>query len=470
MSKDSNKNLEDFFRNSLKDYSANPSNDLWDRIEENIPPKPSRKLRPAYILLALLFLLTLGFGYEYFQFKNQMLSVNETVTLQKQELDELKIQLDIVKEELHSSLQTTDNEVVGDDSGTEINVQQGILKGNEFLIHSNPILTNSGSSNPISKVGNKSVITLTEENKNQIKTVQIDAEIGNFSIGVEPEMSLDYLPTKPMIAESEENKILPLLAVVNEKKSKALSIELYTSVLKTFPNSIKTSGSQAKVKNWQLSSDFGALFNLGLSSKWDVQIGVGYNRMVINDAFSAELIYARDELDQGRGTYISSYSYTIDTPAGEMQINSSLSNRRVNDGRDLEEGDPFNLDLQYQDEIHYFQVPVFVRYKIGHGKYRFTLKGGFIQKFLLAESIKLSSVNPEFDRLENDMTAILGDQTSASTTSVDALFGAGAEFRLSLKNSIHLQSTFSYSLQEIYPGMKPYSVGLQLGFQHQLGK
>ena len=67
MSKDSkNNNLEDFFRNSLKNYSENPSNDLWDRIEENIPPKPSKRLKPAYALLALLLLLTLGFGLRIF--------------------------------------------------------------------------------------------------------------------------------------------------------------------------------------------------------------------------------------------------------------------------------------------------------------------------------------------------------------------------------------------------------------------
>ena len=51
------------------------------------------------VIVSPVFLLTLGFGYEYLQFKNQMLSVSETVNLQKQELDELKIELEEVKEE-----------------------------------------------------------------------------------------------------------------------------------------------------------------------------------------------------------------------------------------------------------------------------------------------------------------------------------------------------------------------------------
>ena len=130
----------------------------------------------------------------------------------------------------------------------------------------------------------------------------------------------------------------------------------------------------------------------------------------------------------------------------------------------------FNWNLQYNDEISYFQVPLFIRYKVGKGKYRFTLKSGFIQKFLINEKIEVSSVNPEFDRLENSMSNITINQKSASSISVDVLFGAGAEYRLSLRNSIHLQSAFSYSLQEIYPGLKPFSVGLQLGLQHKIGR
>ena len=471
MSKDSNKNLEDFFRNSLKDYSENPSNDLWDRIEENIPAKPSRKVRPAYLLIALLFLLTVGFGYEYFQFKNQMLSVNETVNLQKQELDELKSELEGVKEELNTGVQSTENEV---ETSAQLNdklAENSIPKNTNDLVVSDQVNKASRSTSPTYQKENRIIVAASEDETNvQLNSNQSGTEIINSSIENETVIALNGLESKSIVVDYQMDRVLPLLPVTNTKKGKAVSVELYASALKTFPNSTKTSDSQVKVDNWQLSSDFGALFNLGLGSNWDVQIGVGYNRMVINDAFTTELIYARDEFDQGRDAYISSYSYSVDTPAGKMEINSSISNRKVNDGRDLEEGDPFNIELQYQDEIHYFQVPVFVRYKMGSGKYRFTMKGGFIQKFLLDERIKLNSANPEFDRLESDMTAILGDQTSASTTSVDALFGAGVEFRMSLKNSIHLQSTFSYSLQEIYPGMKPYSVGLQLGFQHQLGR
>ena len=467
MSKDSNKNLEDFFRNSLKNYNAEPSNDLWDRIEDNIPAKPSKKVRPAYILLALLLLLTIGFGYEYFQFKNQMLSVNETVATQTQELNELKTQLETVKEQLQSTLQSAENELVIKENELAVGSSYSDSKNNKVTETSTPAIGIPSNSNPILTTDDQSGIIEIADNINQLAVVEIDPEIGEPLIDFEPIKLLDFITDKPVEAEFNTDKKLPLLAIP-KKKGKELSVELYTSVLKTFPNSAKTTESQSSINNWKPSYDFGALFNLGLNKKWDVQIGVGYSKMVITDAISTELIYAREELDQSRGIYTSFYSYTVNTPSGEMIVNTSLANQRINDGRDVEEGDPFTLDLQYQDEIQYFQLPVFVRYKLGKGRYRFTMKGGIVQKFLLEEKIKLNAVNPEFDRLQNDMTQILSDQTSALTTSTDVLFGAGAEFRMSLKNSLHLQSVFSYSLQEIYPGMQPISVGLQLGFQHKL--
>ena len=470
MSKDSNKNLDDFFRNSLKNYSENPSNDLWDRIEQNIPPKPVRKFRPAYALLALLLLLLIGFGYEYFRFNNRIVSLNETVTDQKQELESLKNQIEVLKQELEIVSQAPDNELVVENesqAAASVDNSWNFINKTE---KSNPENSAAVKLDPIQSNESVVIIPAKEEVLAEEKiTVQPIPKVES-TMGQKLTTEIDFLKSKPVFLENDIEKELPLLAVSSKREGKAFSIELYSSIMKTFPNSSKTSESKIKVKNWQPSFDIGTLFNLGLSKRLDVQIGVGYNRMVINDAFATELIYARDEYDQGRNTYTSAYNYTVDTPAGEMEFNSALSNRRENDGRDLEEGDPFRLDLQYTDEIHYFQVPVFVRYKMGSGKFRFTVKGGFIQKFLLDETIKVNSVNPEFDRLENDMTHLLGNQTTASTTSVDALIGAGAECRLSHRSSVHLQSIFSHSLQEIYPGMKPYSVGLQFGFQHQIGK
>lgn len=471
MSKDSNKNnLEDFFRNSLKDYSENPSIDLWDRIEGNIPPKPSRKISPAYVLLALLLLILAGLGYEYFQFRNQMIAVNETVNVQKQELNQLKNELESVKDQLQTATQSSANEATADEKATASTTVSNFSKIPDSKIPANPKTEVAAIPFPTLVHENKNAIDLFEEedsDENQI-LAQADAEQKNVNFALEPTISLDYLAAKPSVAESFAESKLPS-AVLPKRSGKPVFIEVYASALKTFPNTSHNS-DKAKVNNFQLSSDFGALFNYGLSENWDIQLGVGYSRMVINDAVSADLIYSRDELDQSRGTYTSFYSYTVNTPAGEIAVNSSLSNQKINDGRDLEEGDPFQLDLEYQDVIQYFQLPVFVRYKMGTGKYRFTVKGGVIQKFLLEENIQLSAVNPEFDRLQNDMSHISNNKTSASATSMDALFGAGIEYKLSRRNSLHLQSTFSYSLQEIYPGSKPISAGLNLGLQHRLGR
>ena len=148
---------------------------------------------------------------------------------------------------------------------------------------------------------------------------------------------------------------------IPKPSGKSFSIEFYSTVSKTFPNSSFKNENQSKVKNGQLSFDIGGLFNLGLNRNWDIQLGVGYNRMVINDGVYAELSYAREELDPQSGTYTSLYSYSIITPSGEMMVNTTLSNQRINDGRDLNEGDPFQLDLQYQNELQYFSASIFCK-------------------------------------------------------------------------------------------------------------
>ncbi len=471
MSKESNNNLEDFFKNSLKNYSENPSDDLWDRIEGSIPPKPSKRFKPAYALLALLLLLIMGFGYEYFHFKNHMLTVNETISLQKQELTDLKNQLEVVKDQLQSASSSLNVETTPAGNISEVSVSQKESKALKSNEPSTAIINAAVNIPTVLDVEHKTAVT--QNGKTETKDLEIlipeRSELENATFAAESVASLDYLALKPIAINRLTYDKMPIIAIP-KKSNKAFSVELYTSVLKSFTNNSQSTGSQAKTKNWKLSNDFGALFNLGLNKNWDVQLGLGYNRMVINDAVSTGLVYSRDELDEARGTYTSFYSFTVETPSGEIMLNASLSNERINDGRDLVVGDPFKLDLQFQDEIHYFQLPVFIRYKIGSGKYRFTLKSGFIQKFLLDEKIKLSAVNTDFDRLQNEATYISGEQTSAKTTSIDALFGAGAEYRFSQRNSIHLQSIFSYSLQEIYPGVQPFSFGLQLGVQHQIGR
>ena len=458
MSKDSN-NLEDFFRNSLKNYSENPRNDLWDSIEANIPPKPSRKLRPAYILLALLLFLLVGFGYEFFQFKNQIVAVNDTVINQKEELNELKKELETVKGQLEVASQTDIDETKLSNNDDD---SDGLATNNVS------VLTKKATNAKTTTIGKRNLVENAIPIVQNEEPVEVEKEIATKPLASRnATQSLDFITSKEFELDQNDLQLSLLEPSPKTKAGKTLSAEMFTSVFRAFPNN---SGDKAQVNKWKPSFDFGGLINLGLNDHWDIQIGVGYSKMILNDAVYAELNYAREELDQARGTYTSVYDYSVNTPSGEIMVNTLLSNQRINDGRDLQEGDPFKLGLQYQNELQYFQLPVFVRYKVGKGRYRFTIRSGIIQKFLLDETIKLSSVDPELDRLQNDKTNISSGENAVRTTSMDVLFGIGGEYRISRRNSLHLSSNFAYSLQEIYPETKPFSIGIQLGIQHKLGK
>ncbi len=460
-----NNNLENFFRKSLENYSEVPSDDLWDRIEGNIPPKPAKRFRAVYGLLALLLLLLFGLGYEYFRFSAKMNAVNETVALQKDELEGLKSELESIKSQLQSSLLPPNNE---SSSGSVIeSVPPRHSETSETIFNKNAAPQIVAEQSGITSSPNDNFSNETAGNEISADPLSDLTKTTNSNQTV----LMDFAETKAPRLNATPYTLagLPVLKS-SDKNKRTFSVEIYASAWNTFFKGSGNSGQGFSFDNIKLSSDFGALFNLGLNKNWDVQVGVGYNNLIINDAVNTELIYSRDEYDPERDVYTSFYAYTVDTPAGEMLVNTSLSNQRINDGRDFEVGDPFQLKLQYQDVIRYFQLPVFLRYKIGSGKYRFTVKGGFIQKFLLSETIKLSAVNPEVDRLQNEKSYFSNNQTSASTTSMDVLFGAGTEIRLNPRNSFHLQAQFVHSLHEIYPGVKPWSVGLNAGLQHRIDR
>ena len=160
--------------------------------------------RPAYALVALLLFLVLGFGYEYFQFKSQLGTVNTTVELQKEELQSLKTQLNEVKEELKSNLEAANALQNANNQQVEATSPSTFYDSANKTEKSNPdiqtpvaISADDGKNNAAfnDQKGDiaKSEIATSENLKEEIE------------VSVESVNALDFLSSKPVLAENTVN-------------------------------------------------------------------------------------------------------------------------------------------------------------------------------------------------------------------------------------------------------------------------
>lgn len=260
-----NDNLEKFFRKSLEDFSAEPSNDMWDRIAPVIPPKP-----PVWVAWAsaskwlggLLVLSTLAIGIYYFMDSQRQVEVlREMVTSQAEVIEQLEAKMlekgEEVKGENVSMDKSSDEEIASNSSVNQVERNKE-FRSNKTIITTQHAIENTTQKNSDLLYTEKSIIEAPIAQKN------LNVQHSNFS-------QLNTLPISLF-----ENQITANPKEVKVKKTinpyPQFSFEgrggFFTHNIQKiiFADSSKTNNPFA---SWQA----GLLVNFELSPRWLIQTG-----------------------------------------------------------------------------------------------------------------------------------------------------------------------------------------------------
>ncbi len=460
--------IEQFFHKTLRALRREPTDDLWMRIEADLPHPPASSFWQwrSWLSLAVLLMIVGGSMVEYLRLRRQLSGLQTTVAAQDHLIHGLRSEVELLSQANWPKIIDPSQKTQLDEQLSEPHKQAGIDITSTGL-SSSPIFQATKPPKPLSVFAfdakDFNLSTVLDFSQIKILTdvgnagqLPLVATSGSNPSDISVSMTAFEYPA-PTLAHLKAD-----LLGIDPHKINNTRVEIYAGAYQTYP---KLSGNN--FFDWNLSSEMGVNLVFEFLPNWDFAIGVGFSEMIIDDELSEELLYAGAN-EPTLGVSLSNYDVDLKTNYGDFYLRTQLVSQRFGDGNDLEPGDPFLLSLQMRERIKHVNIPFTLRYRLHWGRYGLQLKAGVIQRFLYDEVTRVESVYTNQSRLYNEVTYVQRGLDDLNLSTMDAVFGAGVNYRLSSRHNLRLDGIFIQSFEEVYRQTKPYAFGLQLGFQSRL--
>lgn len=140
-------------------------------------------------------------------------------------------------------------------------------------------------------------------------------------------------------------------------------------------------------EEFQLTYNTNLLFNYHPNDHWLIQSGIQYKflRIDIADNFQFKEYTLETNFVDGEGRPLTPYNFNINSSFGDFQFMSFVLTDRLEDGDDFEEGDEIKFSALMQQNLSFLGIPLYVNYRFGNKKTRFTLKAGLAYHHLVGK-------------------------------------------------------------------------------------
>jgi hypothetical protein len=448
-------NLEDFLRKSFDSFEPNPSDTVWDKIEETLnvpvnstPPRISLNMR--WLIGAAAAMLCI-FTCQQFYFQNQISHLQKQVEKQQQE----------IKLQTNKQNSTPNNsEAVASNPKTTPNQSTDAPGSNKPF----PAPANMAASSPTNPVAQQN--TLQEERSH---TNQISHSEGHTAHGILSQEQL--VDRSPVIQQSStEGEFIP---VNSEDKNEVKSMESLALLDQPFryistsenrsipgPKTIENLPVAPKVKSrdWALgvftmpvfnstkvvttqsnapgpfnkpSSSYtargngfysGVLAERKLPHSLSLVSGLAYQQQTVDAKHTTNFKFSdRRPPHHGGGhhpphqDFEHQFDYDLPTNTGTVEVQVRVaeqdSNFQIPDSEDLE------INTYTSQTSKSLSVPVLLKYELGSKKHQFAVKSGGIVNFLLQDKLNLNGYEVNNPHLE----ILASDPASQSTVSRDKM-------------------------------------------------
>jgi len=465
---DSNKDkFEQFFQENLKDYNSSPSDDLWSELEYRIPPPPKTsfyKKIGGWVVLAIGLLILFSFT-QWWQHKNELNKINQTLQQHQQEIT--TISNDLNNNNNSKSIEEP-TEIISTNSNPR-NFKNN-NKTKSTLPHSDLKIIKENFNNIVEEryTTSKHVTTLLQ-NDNLAKTpIEIKEKYPKERI---PSIAkpvfinpIDIFLDKPVTSLDLKNP--DLLLDFRRPKSK-ISFEIYRNFSQLFPPlKISDFGIQSTTLPSR-SIDIGSLFGIKLKKRVLLQIGISYGIESTGVQFQKTFNYSSSEINVGNNATQTHYSHQFNSNYENQTFNFFLLNQKQNDGQDIVANEPFTMDIQVTRRHRYLSVPLSIKYLLGDHNKRLTgsIRAGVFQKITYFENqlaeVKVNNISVSRLTADRITVAQLGTPYKKD---LSYIIGAGVEFKIDKQLAIVLEPNFKKSFFK-FNNVSPYAIGVYAGLR-----
>lgn len=513
-----NKQIEQFFKDSLGSFEATPSPEVWSKIEAELKKeKEDRKIIPLWwklggiaALLALMFSLGTFLFTENKSHNPIVVTPPETIEQKNTSITNKEEQLEEKKSPIDNPSQITQETIVA----LEIDETQKTISGKE------------GGSNTKLKSAVRSVTTSNPSEKNSISlNSSLINKTKTSTAIVSEEIKEDE--KQPLIDTS--NKIIPQHnnqnAIVSEKKGVEKAIDKTSEKNNTIrepslkPNTekvaVKTTNSKTETKEvtpekksifeaieeeketaivkedkttngyWEVSPNVGPVYYNSLNGGSSIDPSFADNSQSgdVNISYGVQVSYAiNNKLSIRTGVNNINLGYStggIEIASGPEAFGLG-SVAYENPGRNVitafdrgtvainqsTPGDPFGqIDLksstpqaELQQNISYFEIPMEAKYSLVNKRIGINMIGGF--------STLLLGTN-EISAVDGNSRNFLGEANNLNNLSFSTNVGLGFDYKFSKKLKFNIEPMFKYQLNpysDTSVNFRPYFFGVFSGF------
>lgn len=463
-----NKNIDDLFREHLKDFEKKPEDDIWQAIESRLSEKKKRK--PVFIWyniagLAALFLLLISIGINVY--KNDDKQLREIVIQPNKNNINLKNNKNITLQSVEKRNTINNKEQTNDNTKklTTKNNFNNSLKNQLVVTHKQVINQKFASTEKkIKSLKNQEYIAINDVEhiiNNDIVIIDDKHKKNEVEVFEKEQLNIGVLALKE---DSEKINIETILTDKEEEntkekqtKIKKLSIgssfsPIYYSSL-TKGSSIDENIASNSTSN-EYSSSYGVKIEYKVSNKWSIQTGihnVNLNHTTNNVVATIfEPIAGSDPFSNIQSV---SNKLVILTP-----INNSASLISIQDDINLEDSNKIlTANGKLTQNVGYIEIPLEVKYTLIEKKIDVQISGGFSTLLLNKNELVLDN---------NTNSFLLGKATNINNTSFSANLGVDFKYDISKKLFINLSPNFKYQINTFSDndgGFSPYQIGINTG-------
>ena len=472
------KNIDDLFKDSFKNFEADPSTDVWKNIQAKLKEEDDRKVVPIWVklsgiaaLLALFFTIGRSLLNDSFNQSNTPVVYETNLEIKKDLLDEKLIEITSPSNKTASTQENDYTEStnkppleVAASSKTDIsnnkNSEKGVTPQNNLEILNNKI-AGSGidtQSQPSTNIAlNKDIID-KEISTGAISKTATATNNSNHSKKedfTKENAEQDIIENKKSIfdAINEGSVESPIITADNSPDHRW---ELTPNVAPVYYNTLSEGSSidpmfSDNSKNGNLNVAYGIKVSYNLNKRLSVRSGVS----------NVNLSYSTTGLELGTGPLSAASTTGIDYYERNNVTIVLDKGALAAQGSDNPFGNitpkSTNGETYLNQNISYYEMPLELSYAIINKKFGINVTGG-ISTLILG--------NNEISVEAGDFNEVLGEASNLSSLSFTTNIGLGLNYSFSKKLMFIIEPMFKYQLNPYTDSsvdFEPYYIGVYSG-------
>ena len=455
--------IDHLFKSGLAGYSAQPSLQVWDKIQADVAKSKTKKrlllFRIAGIAAALV--VAIMSAILIFDDKNVQPSLTDNNPIQNTEISnpgKIERKAIQIKSNQSENIEKEKLVVVSNQIDTDF-AENTKFAGTE----PEPIIDENNDDGNQRSLLNLSLLNLKSGSKVFVQTLQENLRLKNE----------DNQEVK--ILESEREIIaMNALTLANNKEFDRwkLGVQLSPGY-----SSHSASYSDDYSRNMNTSaSDGNANVAGGISveyktnKKWSVESGIYYSQNGQRSSKSGQLFPTENaQFDAVEDSYysaivaVSDGNILLNSTAGVIEIKETPSDAKfyTNLSGAAERMTTLASSGDYYQAFDFVEIPVYVRYKLVESKFNLQIMGGVSTNFLIGNQVYLE---------EGGISKKVGKTSNISSVSYSGTVGVGVEYSIGKRLSLSIEPRVNYYLSSINKSSevdyRPYRVGVYTGLNY----